>query len=78
MRESRERQRRSVAEFCDSIGTQAARALGQLAGRLAAAGGRQHHYRCNKPEQVERNVGALGWKPTPEDLTEIDRITREP
>jgi aryl-alcohol dehydrogenase-like predicted oxidoreductase len=33
---------------------------------------------ATKPEQVERNVGALGWKLTPEDLAEIDRITRKP
>jgi len=56
-----------VAEFCNSIGTQAARALGQLAG-----------WRRGRRSPVERNVGALGWKLTPEDLTEIDRITREP
>jgi aryl-alcohol dehydrogenase-like predicted oxidoreductase len=27
------------------------------------------------PEQVEQNVGAAGWTPSPEDVAELDRIT---
>jgi aryl-alcohol dehydrogenase-like predicted oxidoreductase len=32
---------------------------------------------ATKPEQVEQNVGAADWKLTPEDLAEIDRLTRK-
>ena len=31
---------------------------------------------ATKPEQVEQNVSAAGWKLTPEDLAEIDRMPR--
>jgi len=31
---------------------------------------------ATKPEQVEQNVRAANWKLTPEDLAEIDRLTR--
>jgi aryl-alcohol dehydrogenase-like predicted oxidoreductase len=30
---------------------------------------------ATKPEQVQANVAAVGWKLTPEDLEEVDRIT---
>lgn len=30
---------------------------------------------ATKPEQIEQNVKAVGWKLTPEDMAEIDRIT---
>jgi aryl-alcohol dehydrogenase-like predicted oxidoreductase len=30
---------------------------------------------ATKPEQVEENIAAAGWRLTPEDLAEIDRIT---
>jgi aryl-alcohol dehydrogenase-like predicted oxidoreductase len=33
---------------------------------------------ATKPEQVEQNVGAIGWALTPEDLAEIDRLTGTP
>jgi aryl-alcohol dehydrogenase-like predicted oxidoreductase len=32
---------------------------------------------ATKPEQVEQNVRAADWKLTPEDLAEIDRLTRK-
>ena len=31
---------------------------------------------ATKPEQVEQNVAAVGWKLTPEDLAEIDKMPR--
>jgi aryl-alcohol dehydrogenase-like predicted oxidoreductase len=33
---------------------------------------------ATKPEQLEQNVKAVDWKLTPEDLAEIDRLTRKP
>jgi aryl-alcohol dehydrogenase-like predicted oxidoreductase len=33
---------------------------------------------ATKPEQVEQNVRAADWALTPDDLTEIDRLTRTP
>jgi aryl-alcohol dehydrogenase-like predicted oxidoreductase len=30
---------------------------------------------ATRPEQVEQNVAAVGWAPSPADLAEIDRIT---
>jgi aryl-alcohol dehydrogenase-like predicted oxidoreductase len=32
---------------------------------------------ATKPEQVEQNIRAADWKLTPEDLAEIDRLTRK-
>jgi len=32
---------------------------------------------ATKPEQVEQNVAATGWQLTPEDVTEIDRLTKK-
>ena len=29
----------------------------------------------SSPQQLEQNVKAVGWRLSPEDLTEIDRIT---
>jgi len=31
---------------------------------------------ATKPEQIEANIKAVGWKMTPEELAEIDRISR--
>jgi aryl-alcohol dehydrogenase-like predicted oxidoreductase len=31
---------------------------------------------ATKPEQIRANAGALRWRPSPEDLAEVDRITR--
>ncbi|MBI3676802.1 MAG: aldo/keto reductase [Proteobacteria bacterium] len=31
---------------------------------------------ATKPEQIEQNVKAVDWKLTPEDLAEVDRLTR--
>jgi aryl-alcohol dehydrogenase-like predicted oxidoreductase len=33
---------------------------------------------ATKPEQVEQNVAAGAWKLTPEEMAEVDRITRRP
>jgi aryl-alcohol dehydrogenase-like predicted oxidoreductase len=33
---------------------------------------------ATKPDQVRRNVAALRWQPTPEDLAELDRIAPTP
>ncbi len=33
---------------------------------------------ATKPEQVEANVKAIGWKLTPEDMAEIDTLTKKP
>ena len=33
---------------------------------------------ATRPEQVEQNVRAIGWRLTPEDLTEINRIRSKP
>jgi aryl-alcohol dehydrogenase-like predicted oxidoreductase len=33
---------------------------------------------ATRPEQVEANVRAVEWNLTPEDLAEIDRLTRPP
>jgi aryl-alcohol dehydrogenase-like predicted oxidoreductase len=30
---------------------------------------------ATRPEQIEQNVAAAGWKLTPEDLAEIDKLT---
>jgi aryl-alcohol dehydrogenase-like predicted oxidoreductase len=30
---------------------------------------------ATKPEQVEQNVKAVGWKLTPADMAEIDKLT---
>jgi aryl-alcohol dehydrogenase-like predicted oxidoreductase len=30
---------------------------------------------ATRPEQVEQNIAAVGWRLTPADLAEIDRIT---
>jgi len=30
---------------------------------------------ATRPEQVEDNVRAMGWRLTPEDMDEIDRLT---
>ena len=30
---------------------------------------------ATKPEQIDANVAAVGWALTPEDLSEVDRIT---
>jgi len=31
---------------------------------------------ATKPEQIEANVKAAGWKLTPEELAEIDQLTK--
>ena len=31
---------------------------------------------ATKPEQLDANIAAVGWALTPEDLSEVDRITR--
>jgi aryl-alcohol dehydrogenase-like predicted oxidoreductase len=31
---------------------------------------------ATRPEQLEQNVRAMGWTLTPEELADIDRITR--
>jgi len=31
---------------------------------------------ATKPEQLEQNVKAVGWKLTPEDMAEVDRLTK--
>ena len=31
---------------------------------------------ATRPEQIEQNAKAIAWKMTPDDLAEIDRITR--
>jgi aryl-alcohol dehydrogenase-like predicted oxidoreductase len=46
-------------------------AIGALAARPAVA---SVIAGATKPEQVEANVGALGWQPSAEDLAEIDRL----
>jgi aryl-alcohol dehydrogenase-like predicted oxidoreductase len=33
---------------------------------------------ATKPEQIEQNVAATGWQLTPEDMAEIDRLTKKP
>ncbi len=30
---------------------------------------------ATRPEQLDQNVKAVGWKPTPEELAEVDKIT---
>jgi aryl-alcohol dehydrogenase-like predicted oxidoreductase len=46
-------------------------AIGALAARPAVA---SVIAGATKPEQIEANVGALGWQPSAEDLAEIDRL----
>ena len=33
---------------------------------------------ATRPEQIEQNVNAAGWKPSEADLAELDRITLPP
>ncbi|MDX6624905.1 MAG: hypothetical protein QOE75_2837 [Solirubrobacterales bacterium] len=50
-------------------------AIGALAARPAVA---SVIAGATKPEQIEANVGALEWRPSAEDLAEIDRIAPAP
>ncbi|HYM30085.1 MAG TPA: aldo/keto reductase [Candidatus Cybelea sp.] len=63
-----------LEDFCVKRGkTMLEVAIGWLAARPCVA---SVIAGATKPEQVEQNVAAAAWKPTAEDVAEIDRITK--